>query len=234
MSSDPIVHTAYGPYRTLSSRLPEFLAKYPPSEGYGVEISIKDTLCLTPDLRSFYELAIKSGQNIESVGLPSLKVKYRSIIVEASLVRSGARLAVAHTFAQIEFDKDFEMAETRARQRLLAALGFDGKVLDDDELPSIAAADRTSTPTPAPETSISAEAEKDAVDAKSEPLQEPAEHPVVTSIDAAKLPAHVSAQVRMRIELLTKAGVAVEEPKSLKEARDILRMPIPNANGVQS
>jgi hypothetical protein len=234
MSSDPIVHTAYGPYRPLSSRLPEFLAKYPPSEGYGVEISIKDTLSLTPDLRSFYELAIKSGHNIESVGLPSLKVKCRSIIVEACLIRSGARLAVAHSFAQIEFDKDFEMAETRARQRLLAALGFDGKVLDDDELPPIASAEGSGTPSPAPETSLSPEAEKDAVDAKAEPLAEPTEHPVVTSIESAKLPAHVSAQVRMRIELLAKAGVAVEEPKSLKEARDILRMPIPTATGSQS
>jgi hypothetical protein len=233
MSSQPIVQTAYGPYRPLSARLPEFLAKYPPSEGYGVEISIKDTLCLTPDLRSFYELAIKSGQNFEALGLPSLKVKYQSVLVEACLLRNGVRLAVAHTFAQIHLDKDFEMAETRARQRLLAALGFDGKVLDDDELPpitipTIEPADASASPVP------SAEVQRDAVDAKVEPLVDSPETVAVTPIGAPGIKPHVAAQVRLKIQLLRDAGQPVEEPTSMKEAAAILRMTLPASAGATS
>jgi hypothetical protein len=127
-----VVFTEYGPYRPLSDRLPAFLETYPPSQGYGIEIEVSDLLAIKPGLRVLYEAAIKAGVSIKSAGLPPLPSP-SAIIVRAFLTKDGTRLTSAQTYQLVEFEKDLECAETRARQRLLAALGFDGAILDRDE-----------------------------------------------------------------------------------------------------
>jgi len=55
-------------------------------------------------------------------------------IFKASLVDvSGRVICTAHSRRLAMSFKDFESAETSARQRLVAALGFDGGILDSDE-----------------------------------------------------------------------------------------------------
>lgn len=55
-------------------------------------------------------------------------------IFKASLVDVAGRvICTAHSRRLVTSFKDFESAETSARQRLVAALGFDGGILDSDE-----------------------------------------------------------------------------------------------------
>ncbi|HRP04890.1 MAG TPA: hypothetical protein PLV87_08265, partial [Opitutaceae bacterium] len=129
------VHTEYGAYNPLSERIPTFLEAFSPSEGFGIQVEVKDSLALRPGLHELYRSCITSGRNPREVGLPPFP-SVNSVIFVAKLVRDGVVLCTASTHQVIEFEKDYEIAETRARQRLVAALGFNGAMLDDDEVPT--------------------------------------------------------------------------------------------------
>jgi len=222
-----VVFTEYGPYRPLSDRLPAFLETYPPSHGYGIEIEVSDLLAIKPGLRVLYEAAIKAGVSIKSAGLPPLPSP-SAIIVRAFLTKDGTRLTSAQTYQLVEFEKDLECAETRARQRLLAALGFDGAILDRDE-----------QVTQSPDTPVqhSAPAESNArvsppeVAAESrtehsEPVS-PAPSVVANSATPTDLTPALRSQVAMKLQLLRAAGLDPVEPTSKREALELLRLPVP-------
>jgi len=93
-------------YVPLAARLPEFLHAFPP-EKYSV---------LTE-----YEPCPLAGDR-------------PVFIFKASLVDAQGRVvATAHSRRSADLFKDFESGETSARQRLLAALGFGGEILQADE-----------------------------------------------------------------------------------------------------
>lgn len=121
-------------YRKLSQRMPAFLAKYGPEQGYGTVTEVVDWLSLKPGLLRLYEIAIQAGHQPEAVGLPSLSAVNRAHVCRATLVDASKRVLGSATAAKHILDyKDLEVLETAARQRLLAALGFGGEVLDGDE-----------------------------------------------------------------------------------------------------
>jgi len=120
------------PYRLLSDRLPEFLNRYGPEQGYAIVIEAQDPLSLRPGLLRLYEAAIAAGHSPEAVGLPP--PKDISMVFQAKLLdREGRMVCNASALKPIREYKEWECAETAARQRLLAALGFGGDMLDADE-----------------------------------------------------------------------------------------------------
>ena len=120
------------PYRLLSDRLPDFLGRYGPEQGYAIVIEAQDPLSLRPGLLRLYEAAIAAGHSPEAVGLPP--PKDISMVFQAKLLdREGRMVCNASALKPIREYKEWECAETAARQRLLAALGFGGDVLDADE-----------------------------------------------------------------------------------------------------
>ena len=141
-------------YRRLSARLPEFLAAYPPTEGYQVRIDYLDPIEAKPGLNGLYQSAISGGHNPTDIGLPAITgntMIFRAQLLspDDKIISSGSALVLIQDY------KDWEKGETAARQRLLASLGFGGSVFDEDE-------DRDQrgqgfTPTPAPAASQSAE-----------------------------------------------------------------------------
>jgi|GEM_PF-2863180 len=119
-------------YRLLSERLPEFLAAYGPDKGYRVILKVTDLASIQAGLTSLYVEAIKAGVKPTEAGLPPMP---GGLVFRATLIdKNGNEVANAtsHRF-RLESYKDFEKAETAARQRLLAALGFGGEILDGDE-----------------------------------------------------------------------------------------------------
>lgn len=121
-------------YRKLSQRMPEFLAKYGPEKGYGTVTEVVDSLSLKPGLLRLYEIAIQAGHKPEDVGLPSLSTTSRTQVCRATLIDGAGRVLGSATATKVLVEyKDLEVLETAARQRLLAALGFGGEVLDGDE-----------------------------------------------------------------------------------------------------
>ncbi len=121
-------------YRKLSERLPAFLAQYGPQQGYAVFTEVVDSLSLKPGLLRLYETAIQSGRKPEELGLPSALLVGQTQVCRATLQDHSGRVVASATAAKhISGYKDLEVLETAARQRLLAALGFGGEVLDDDE-----------------------------------------------------------------------------------------------------
>ena len=220
------VLTDYGLYRPLSDRLPEFLEAYPPSQGYGIEIEVCDLLSIKPGLRVLYEAAIKSGVSIKAAGLPPLPSP-AAIIVRAFLTRNGTRLTSAQTYQLVEFEKDLECAETRARQRLVAALGFDGAVLDRDEMVTTPPTTLVQHSAPAdPDPSVpTPEAQAETSIEHSDPVS-PAS-PVVLPSGPSDLTPALRSQVAMKIQMLRAAGLDPVEPTNKREALELLRQPLP-------
>ncbi|MFO1432764.1 MAG: hypothetical protein U1F76_22025 [Candidatus Competibacteraceae bacterium] len=125
-------------YRRLSARLPEFLATYPPAKGFRILIEATDALSLRPGLIRLYEAAIQSGRTLAEAGLPAL-AEVNVMCFKASLSDvEGHVLATASALKPIQSYKDWEIGETAARQRLLAACGYGGDVLDQDEVQDMA------------------------------------------------------------------------------------------------
>ncbi|MCB1826734.1 MAG: hypothetical protein KDJ54_19985 [Candidatus Competibacteraceae bacterium] len=122
-------------YRPLSARLPTFLAVYGPERGFSVDTEIVDSLSLKPGLLKLYEIVLHAGRKPEEAGLPPLNGTGQTLVGRATLRdREGRVLATATAAKPIQSYKDLEVLETAARQRLLAALGFGGEVLDTDEI----------------------------------------------------------------------------------------------------
>lgn len=118
-------------YRPLSQRLPEFLEAFPPSKGFQVVVETADPMS-NASILEVYKAAVAAGHKPSDLGLPHLP---GGIVFRAKLIDPEGRVlasASAHRFRLDQF-KDWEKAETAARQRLLAAVGFGGEILDEDE-----------------------------------------------------------------------------------------------------
>jgi len=121
-------------YRPLSARIQQFLEQYGPGQGYAVTTELVDTLSLKPGLMRLYEAALQAGRKPEELGLPALGLAGETGVCRAVLTNAHGRVVATATAAKrIQAYKDLEILETAARQRLLAALGYGGDVLDEDE-----------------------------------------------------------------------------------------------------
>lgn len=126
------------PYRLFSVRLPEFLEKYPISEGYRVVVEHSDFIQSQSTLITLYKLAMESGKSPCECGLPALPAANTYIFKATLLDPDGKEVSAATSAKEIVYHKDWEAGETAARQRLLASLGFGGDCFDDDEYRDIA------------------------------------------------------------------------------------------------
>jgi hypothetical protein len=97
-------------YKKLSERLPAFLEAFPFSEGYRIIITTKSLGDVT------------GTDTAKGVIFTATLYKEEMELVNAS----SCRLPPSQ-------QKDWEKGETAARQRLLAACGFGGDILDEDE-----------------------------------------------------------------------------------------------------
>jgi len=119
-------------YRRLSARLPEFLAAYSPHEGYQIKMDYLDPIEAKPGLSELYKSAVAAGKKPEELGLPP--VAGNTMIFRARLIcPQGRELSSGSALVLIQAYKDWEKGETAARQRLLAAMGYGGDMLDVDE-----------------------------------------------------------------------------------------------------
>ena len=115
----------------LSALLPEFLRRYPPAEGFSVQTEILDSFSVQPGWMKLYEIALHGGHPPESLGLPPLRSRDYALIGRATLRDPKGRILASATASQVT--PDVERLETAARHRLLAALGFEGELVEADE-----------------------------------------------------------------------------------------------------
>lgn len=119
-------------YKKLSARLPEFLRSFPPSAGYRVVVDYFDPIEVKPGLSKLYQACLTAGNKPSDMGLPALAAN--TMIFRANLLDDQGRVVGSGSaLKHIQGYKDWEKGETAARQRLLAALGFGGDILDADE-----------------------------------------------------------------------------------------------------
>lgn len=222
-------------WRPMSERVERFNKDFPVKDGYRVILKQQDALNFQRGLLSLYETAIKSGQAFDKLGLPPLK-DVTTMIVEAALLnKDGTVIAVATAAGEILGRKDWERLETAARQRLLAALGYHGEVLDADEDEEIARMGGTganvvpirtaetseapsSPPQPTAETApvaVTSKADGDAKPVVPEVTTEPATTAAVATIRTARIPPSVMNQIR---RLCKKRGIEVPELTTTEDA----------------
>lgn len=139
------------PYKLFSARLPEFLKRFPPDKGWRVVRSVRSACELSPVLTRLYEAAITAGKSPESMGLPPIPSGFvmtaRLLDSQGNEVASGSAFSMgldlqyavqsARSGDGDVLRKDFEAGETAAFQRLLAAVGLGGDMLDSDERSTI-------------------------------------------------------------------------------------------------
>lgn len=216
------VQTEYGEYVPLSQRLPKFQDKFPLEEGFGIDIVALDPLSLKPALLELYKECIRCGRSFKSMGLPPIP-SHRSLVFVAKLVKDDRVLNSASTHQMIDYEKDYENAETRARQRLVAACGFPGNLLELDE--SGVATD--------PGRVIELEYSSGSDDVSEDLDQIPdskddgedtqtTESPTVQP-KASDIPAHVQQQVDALCVSLDAKGVEYSKPDSKKSALTFIR-----------
>lgn len=118
-------------YKRLSARLPEFRKQYPATE-YRVVIEADSVLDHSPALAGLYAKAIEKGLRPLDLGLPPIDGS--AIVFTAKLIdQNGDCVETGSARREVTLFKDWEKGETAARQRLIAALGFGGDIIDDDE-----------------------------------------------------------------------------------------------------
>lgn len=122
-------------YKLFSARLPEFFEKYPLEQGYRVEVIREEYINEQKTLLKLIENCIDKGVSPADYGLPTFNHEdFRMIVFTASLISpEGGVIECATAIGSADHSKSWEKAETSARQRLLAALGFSGNVFDEDE-----------------------------------------------------------------------------------------------------
>lgn len=215
------VETAFGSYRTVDERNPEFLDKYPPDQGFGVRIYIRDLLYYKPGLLRLYVEAIKAGRDLSDCGLPKLP-EPNGFIVEARLVRSKNVLGSACHYLEIATVDDVPTAEKRARHRLLDSLGFPG----DADAPRV-----QSEPSSPSVPKLPALDDNDPVD-MSEQLGDfpPADNVTPIPSGDSALPPALESQCERHIARLKDAGVSKELPTTKEGALALLRTPVPESD----
>ena len=121
-------------YKRYAYRVPAFLEAYPPKGGYQVDIDITDLLSFQTGLLSLLREAVIAGKKPADVGLPGIERIVSTLVCAAKLRDAQGRvLRSARASMRVVEHKDFEILETAANQRLLAALGFGGEVFNKDE-----------------------------------------------------------------------------------------------------
>jgi hypothetical protein len=121
-------------YLRYAERVPHFLKEYPPKEGYRVLTEMQDLLSLQPGRLSLLREAIAAGKKLSDLGLPGLEDDINTMVCVVKLLNAQAQIVrTASALCVLKNQKDFEILETAANQRLLAALGFDGSVFNADE-----------------------------------------------------------------------------------------------------
>lgn len=203
-------------YRRYAARVPDFLAKYPPKDGYSVECTTTDLLSLQPGLLSLLKEALAAGRKLTDLGLPALDRALSTFVCTARLCDvQGRKLRSASACASVLKPKDYERLETAADQRLLARLGFGGEMFNQEEDEdfveqglSIATGDATS---PAPTL-------------PSESQQQSSPSDTASVEDGAAEHDKGAEALRVQVRNLAKRlGQAVPEMKSRKDAENALR-----------
>ena len=154
-------------YRPLSERLPAFLEAYPKNEGWQVRMSEREGLVVKPELVRLWQAAIEAGKNPAELGLPELPTNMFLFVAEL-VSPDGKVVETAAAWRPVVQYKDYEKGQTQARQRLLAACGFGGDMLDADEVSDIE------------EQGLSAQLPKPESKPKSKPKPEPESKPKPT------------------------------------------------------
>ncbi|MGH8159372.1 MAG: hypothetical protein ACREPQ_14725 [Rhodanobacter sp.] len=130
-------------YMPVSARLPKFLEMFPNSDGWRIERECKHASEFAPTLVALYTECFKAGINPKAAGLPPLPngtiFTARLRAPSGDVVNSGSALMhvrdPVETFAEgMGLLRDWESGETAALQRLMAAQGLGGDVLNLDEV----------------------------------------------------------------------------------------------------
>lgn len=119
-------------WRRFSDRLPQFLEKYQPDEGWRVSKRVTDAASNFPALLQLHLEAVKAGKRPSDLGLEPLPTG--SIYTAELIDPNGVVVMTASSFGPTQpVNKEHEACETAAFQRLISHLGFGGSVLDADE-----------------------------------------------------------------------------------------------------
>ena len=118
-------------YRTVSQRLPEFLKAFPLRDGYQIIRGHEAYTQFNPDLLALHKACIEAGRKPVDMGLGD--PTNQKVVFYAKLVKDGVVILNASALKPINKLKDWESGETAAFQRLMAAAGFGGEVLDEDD-----------------------------------------------------------------------------------------------------
>ena len=114
-------------YRPVAERMPEFIALYPPREGWAVHKEVIMGETLFPERMALYRLCVEKGKDPTTMGVPAFPATL--VMVRSALYNPDQKLiAEAHALGNLRGEKDLEALETAAFGRLMTAVGIVGDV----------------------------------------------------------------------------------------------------------
>lgn len=218
------------PYKLFSSRLPEFLKRYPPEKGWRVVRTVQAACELSPNLARLHEAAISAGKSPESIGLPPIPSGFvmtaRLLDPQGNEIASGSAFSMGldlqYAVQSVRsgsgdvLRKDFEAGETAAFQRLLAAVGIGGDVFDVDEATTIRDMGRTP---PASITPAATTATRSSKGSKSQPRAGGTESSLLDQVNAVPCPSKPGCNTVMDSPAESRAAIPAVEAVSGDQAR---------------
>lgn len=218
-------------YKPFSQRLPIFLEMFPEEKGYRVEVKATDMATVCPGLATLYAECFRAGMNPNEAGLPPMP---GGMAFRATLFDKEGKAVANATSRRLRVDnyKDFELGETAARQRLLAAVGLGGDILDQDEtedmqnqglnFKTVGDEIPTAQPTTPPKAESSSKTKKTA-EQPAKPAKEEAgkaEEPAPEEKPADTVPPAMLRQIQQQAKI---KGVTPNEVTTLAEAQTELK-----------
>lgn len=212
-------------YRRISARIPDFLEKYSPEEGYRVETQMVDLLSMQPGRLSLVREAVSIGKNPSDLGL-SISDDLNVMVCTCSLINSEGKVISNRTASKaISVYKDVEILETAAFQRLLASLGYGGEVFDEDETQDIETQGRRVADEQTPEQATVKQDTTEPVKPMSKtPSPQPASSSEAETKEEASSQTDIPPALKRQVENLAKnLGVDVPKMSTQDDAKGALK-----------
>jgi len=135
MSDNTVVNIRGNEYKKFSARLRPFFEKFPIEEGWQIKTKVTSLFDEKGQLKKIIKTILKSGKDPAEFGIDLSILKKNAFKFKATLISpEGKKMLSASAVKTVDINKQWEVGESSAMQRLIAMAGFHGSIIDGDEV----------------------------------------------------------------------------------------------------
>jgi len=134
MNDNNVVNIRGNDYKKFSARLRPFFKKFPIEDGWQIKTKVSHLFDEKGQLKKIIKEILKSGKDPADFGIDLTVMKKNAFKFKATLISpEGKKVLSASAVKTVDINKQWEVGESSAMQRLIAMAGFHGSIIDEDE-----------------------------------------------------------------------------------------------------